>query len=591
MPIEVELPDGSIAEFPDGTADATIKTALAKYMQRTPTRTANANPFDEFDTKGGVGRFAVPILPEPPGMIEDVVKSAGAGLVRGAAGMVGLPGTVETLGRMGINAGAKALGYQPPVSPQNVIPNGGDVENAIKPLTGELYQPKTAMGRYARTIGEFAPGVVFPGGLAQKVLGNVVGPAVMSEAAGESTKGTALEPWARVGGALVGGHLANVPGRAYTPVATSAERQAAVRTLRNEGVTALSAGEVTGSKPLRYLEQHASDIPFSGGRSHAMSEQAGEQFTRAALRRAGIVADRATPDVIDTAFTQIGQRFDALAQASTARLNQPDAARMIAAMRNYERLTPPGNQSGAIRQFLNDIVQHAGNPIPGPVYARYRSQIEADARALQRSDPLAAETLRTIRTTLDDAVERGMPAAQRGDWREVRNHYRNMLVLERAISGAGENAALGLISPAALRTATKTLHGTRNYVRGNGDYSDLARSGVAVMSPLPNSGTPARLAAHSVGHAAGASIGALAGGVPGAALGAIAAPVGAGMLARGFMSARMQRYLGANARMQPPGIDGRTGGRLALPSAINSAARGPFVEVTIYPPGDPRNSR
>ncbi len=29
MPIEVELPDGSIAEFPDGTPDAAIKGALS----------------------------------------------------------------------------------------------------------------------------------------------------------------------------------------------------------------------------------------------------------------------------------------------------------------------------------------------------------------------------------------------------------------------------------------------------------------------------------------------------------------------------------------------------------------------------------
>lgn len=31
MPIEVELPDGSIAEFPDGTSNATMEMALAKY--------------------------------------------------------------------------------------------------------------------------------------------------------------------------------------------------------------------------------------------------------------------------------------------------------------------------------------------------------------------------------------------------------------------------------------------------------------------------------------------------------------------------------------------------------------------------------
>jgi hypothetical protein len=31
MPLEVELPDGTIAEFPDGTSNATMEMALAKY--------------------------------------------------------------------------------------------------------------------------------------------------------------------------------------------------------------------------------------------------------------------------------------------------------------------------------------------------------------------------------------------------------------------------------------------------------------------------------------------------------------------------------------------------------------------------------
>lgn len=30
MPIEIELPDGSIAEFPEGTDDATIERVLAQ---------------------------------------------------------------------------------------------------------------------------------------------------------------------------------------------------------------------------------------------------------------------------------------------------------------------------------------------------------------------------------------------------------------------------------------------------------------------------------------------------------------------------------------------------------------------------------
>lgn len=34
MPIEVELPDGTIAEFPDGTSNATMEMALSRYRAR-----------------------------------------------------------------------------------------------------------------------------------------------------------------------------------------------------------------------------------------------------------------------------------------------------------------------------------------------------------------------------------------------------------------------------------------------------------------------------------------------------------------------------------------------------------------------------
>lgn len=544
MPIEVELPDGTVAEFPDGTSLEVIKSALNKRFA--PTQTTQP---------------AQPAQPQM-GTIEDVARSAGAGLVRGATGLVGLPGTLEMVGR----AGANWLGAGVPS--ETALPTGADVQRKLESYTGKFHEPQTTVGEYARTIGEFAPGALFPGGVAQKVLGNVVGPAVASETAGQLTKGTDIEPWARIGGALAGGHLANVPQRVYTPVQTNATQQRAVQTLRNEGVDALSAGEVTGSKPLRWLEQHASDIPGSGRRVHQMSERAGEQFTRAALRRAGINANRATSDVIDAGFQRLEGEFGRLSAMSTARLNNRDVQQMSQHVADYAAVTPPTMTLPIVDDLMRDVVAAAtrNQPMNGQQYARYRSLIEGVAR--RADDPGQQQALRDILQVIDRAVERGLPRAERGNWARARNQYRNMLVLERASTGAGEKAAAGLISPAALRQAQKTIHGLRNTSRGRSDFDELSRAGVAVMSPLPNSGTPARLAAGSVGSALGAGAGAMFGGSPGAALGAIAAPIAQGMFARGFMSSPMQRYLGANARMQPLQINGQQGGIASLPFAF-----------------------
>jgi len=560
---EITAPDGKTYEInaPDGT---TGEQAMAYLQQQMGKETAtDLQP-------AGPGRFAPQstqglAIPEVNPAV-DLAKSAGVGLAWGAIGMAGLPGTIEQLGRMGINYGAQALGKEGNVvSPETALPTGSDLQKRVEGYTGKFYEPKTTAGEYARTLGEFAPGALFPGGVAQKVLGNVVGPALASETAGQLTKGTELEPWARVGGALVGGGIGNIPSRAYTPVPTDPTRARMVQMLRNEGVDALTAGEVTGSKPLRYLEQHASDIPLSGGRARAQADRAAEQFTQATLRRAGINAPRATQDVIDTAFTTQGQTFDNLANNATLVLNRTDRRRMANAIQGYAGITPPSQRAPILQAFFDDVDRLIGQQASGQLYQRYRSIFEQAARQVQQRDPALAHAFRGLRNVLDDAVERGLPANLRGQWQQARREYRNLLVVERASSAAGENAALGLISPAQLAAATKAIHGTRNFARGRGDYAELARAGQAVMSPLPNSGTPARLAAQSIG----AGVGGLFGGTPGALL----APIGSALAARAFTSAPVQRYLGANARMAPTQINARQGGLLSLPAAIAASSR------------------
>lgn len=568
---EITGPDGARYEIaaPDGASEKDILAFLHTSL-------ANQTPQER------VGRFAEPQAAgsiQPPSTIEDMGKSAMAGLARGALGMAGLPGTVEQLGRLGINAAGRALGAQgDAVSPETVLPTGGDLQTRVEGYTGKFYEPQTTAGAYARTLGEFAPGLAFPGGAVQRVLGNVVGPALASETAGQVTKGTAAEPWARLGGAVVGSGLPGLLSRSYTPVPTAPTRAAHVQRLRNEGVTDLTAGQVTGSTPLMYVEQHAADIPFSGGRARTQSERAAEQFTAAALRRAGINDNRATQDVIDAAFVAHGQRFDDLANASTLRLTRTDERQMANAIQYYAALTPPTNRIPFIANMFKDIRAISGAPISGNVYQRYRSALEDAARASR--DPVQSEALRRIRNVLDDAVERGLPQNMQGEWRTARRQYRNLLAVSRAAGAAGENAANGLISPRHLADATKAVQGARNFERGRGELQELARAGQAVMVSMPNSGTPARLAVQSVG----AGVGGLAAG----AYGAMLAPIGSGLVARAFMSAPVQNYLGANARMAPMETNWLAGATRALPSAVPSAANRP-LEVTVYPPGDPRN--
>jgi hypothetical protein len=501
---------------------------------------------------------------EEVGVIYDAGKAAGAGIVKGVMGLTALPGTVEQLGRMGINY---ATGGET-VSPQTALPTYDDIKGGYEARAGKLYEPRTTVGKYAGTIAEFAPGMLFPGGaaataagrLGMRALQNVVAPGIVSEAAGQLTEGTKIEPVARVVGGVVGGMAPNAVGRMISPQRIDPERARFANTLANEGVD-LTAGQVSGSKPLKYAESVAVDTPFAGGRAGRVMENQSEQFTQAALRRAGIDAPRATPEVVDEAFRRIGSEFDAVSsniQVPLRRISANNTAQNSAVVRQvdqianeYARISQPSLSSPMPRAIADDLAELADNArnMDGRTYLRWRSELGAAARGT--NDAVTRDALYRIQDALDRAAEswlrrspgQGRDLSEYADrLRQARTQYRNMLVIERAATGAGENAAMGLLSPASLRNAT-IQQGRRTYARGGGDFGELARAGTALMSPLPNSGTGPRVGTQLLGSAIGSGVGALFGGPGGAVVGSIAPIAGQALMGRTVMNPMMQAYL------------------------------------------------
>lgn len=530
MTITVRAPNGANVQFPAGTDAGTINRVMGENF-------------------GGPQQ-------EAPVTFGGVAKNLGGGLVRGVAGLAGLPGTAAELIDKGIDWGAEKLGLEAkgprPQSP--LQPTGSEIVGGIERTFGALPQPQNTAEEYASTLGEFAPGVMFGG--PRQIMSTVIAPALTSETAGQLTKGTDLEPYARAAGAVGGAFLPGAARRVVTPLPSGAERTAAVQTLRDEGVTELTAGQTTGRKALRYFESE------KGGATGAnMMERQGEQFTAAALRRAGVNSNRATPEVIDEAFTRIGGEFDGLAARNNLQFDAHLNRDLVNVFQDYTALVPPNARAPIVENMLNDLVQSSrslGGTFAGESYQAIRSRLDKAARSSRVNDPQLSEALFGIRNALDTAMERSIARSNPTDlgaWREARRQYRNMLVIENAATAAGENAALGLISPAALRTASKH-QGKRAYARGQNEFADLARSGVAVMNPLPQSGTAPRLAAQGLM----TGVGALAGGgttgtAEGGALGALAGLLGPRALARVAMSRPGRAYLGnqamAGARPNP----------------------------------------
>lgn len=218
--IEVDLPDGSVAEFPDGTPPAAIKRAIQK---RFPPRQA-AQP-----ERVGVG--TVPLSKEEYAarvaggtMTGDILRSGATGLREGLEGGIGMFGdTARTSGdvaawlasKVGIGEGGQeiARGAFRLANPGAMMPSTEDVRRLTDPVVNATgaedvlaHEPQSIAGEYARTAGQFAPAALSPGSAGRKVA-SVAVPSLLSETAGQATKGTELEPYARTAAAIVGGGL------------------------------------------------------------------------------------------------------------------------------------------------------------------------------------------------------------------------------------------------------------------------------------------------------------------------------------------------------------------------------------------------
>lgn len=532
---------------------------------------------------------ALPAQPQPSAL-EDAAKSIGAGLGTATIGVLGAPGDARTLLSRGVDYVGNKLGVD--LSPVKTVagyldpivanaPTSEQVKATVtNPVVSPDYQPQTLTGDYLKTGASFAPGMLMeaPGGLAGRFIRNVALPAIASETAGQVTKGTEAEPYARAAGALLSPAIEGTARRLITPLPATAARQAVAATLRNEGVP-LTAGQATGSKPLQWMESTLADTPGSGGvAAHAMENQ-GEQFTGAALRRAGIDANRATPDVIDNAFTRIGNDFETVGQRNNVTADRQLGHDLLTTQGEYNNLVSPSNRAPVVANTIHDIsdmMAQNNGVLTGEQYNAISSRLARQARNA-RQDPQLQEALQGLRTSLDDAMERSMQrSGNNADMQllqNARNQYRNLLVIEKAATGAGSNAAEGLISPSALRNAV-VQQSRRAYGRGQGDFADLARAGEAVLKPLANSGTSPR---HNVSHilqtigaVAGGALGAHGGGAEGTTLGALAGLAAPGVAGRALLSRPVQAYLGNQVlpRVAQQNIPARSLANLMLASPV-----------------------
>ena len=291
MPIEVELPDGSVAEFPDGTPPEAMKTAIAKRFPAKP----------EFSAMGEV-------------------TAPFAGFNKGLDALLNLPGTALNLGAQAVNYGAEKLGYDAPLPDQPFEP----VSVATQANVG--YEPQTIAGRYAESVGEAAGASVLPEAAILNRAGRLLprraaalpeqmpqavraaaetaapvvqraaqaGPGATLAAAAVPTVGAGigvqaardadLGPWGELAGGLLGGLAGPV---AYVPAARAAGGLKNAVRYANDQVRAARDPE-TAAIQRTADSMVASRTPPSEIRSRLLSDEGGEPILSAELTGRGI---------------------------------------------------------------------------------------------------------------------------------------------------------------------------------------------------------------------------------------------------------------------------------------------------------------
>ncbi|REG46049.1 hypothetical protein EQ718_21555 (plasmid) [Paracoccus versutus] len=571
---EIQGPDGQIYEVqaPDQ------QTALDAYRQMT-----QAQPTSPQIVGGVIMPPAVPASgqwdAQPAQMgakdfirhgsdaAADMLAAGAAGVSRGVTGLADLPGMLTGgVGKLA-SSGLERAGVVSPGVAQgmrnafDMMPAGSGnlFRGTAAAATGGAseFRGNTTAGKYAGTVGEFVPSaMVMPGAPLSNALRYGVVPGLASEAAGQLAEGLPGEQLARAAAGMLAAPALNAAEygirRAISPHGGADQgRLALARVLDDAGVP-VSAGQRVGNEALRRKE----GMTNAG---QALNDTQREALTRAALRTAGTDASRATPEVLADTARRIGSVFDDVARGVDVTPEPATLNALAAANETYKQLAPKSSQAPIIGEVVKRMTGafRTGQTIPASTVNSWRSSL---SKLTTSSDGATRSAAIEALGALDDALASTLTSMGRTDdvarLATAREQWRNFLAIQKAATGAGENAAAGILSPSALRSAV-VQQGRASYAQGNrGELGNLARAAEGVIRPLPTSGTAENLRALGIPFAMWSAAGATGGyklaGPMGGLLGAMAASAVPSAAGAARMSRPVQNWL-VNQAVGPGG--------------------------------------
>jgi len=438
--------------------------------------------------------------PSPADYADDIIASTAVGINKGVAGAPGLGGDIGhfndwVLDKLGIPRNPILRSV---LNPARMLPDSSSTIKAWEKVSGDLPEPKTGAGKVAETVGTFivpTPGSKLERGasLARNFaeggydLVKGTGAGLASEAAGEMTQGTWLEPWARGAAALAGGaagHYASLP---------SLEGIGRMATQRLKSVIPADGGrlnDLTG--PSMVLDASpattrlAAGIATKGGRP--MDTIVGATSARDVGRSARLEGD---------ANELLGP-----AQSKQTQFENIDAATQTAAGPNYQSAYRSGvdlrGYAPVIDDMFANVIDNSGSTKVRGAVTRYRNQVAEilrdtnTERVIRRLHDLRQEMDRSANWSPHTSPFAPPPEHVAQAARNTRAIIDDILKTEvPGFSAADRITEIGATRKAAVDYGTSVLEGGKTAIWPEDLARDLnrmkppSRSAAGRQTPIP----------------------------------------------------------------------------------------------------------
>jgi hypothetical protein len=380
------------------------------------------------------------------------------------AGKIGLPNGVATRVLSNVIPGAGAV--------LPFAPTSETLEHGVEHVAGPIYEPQTTAGKFARTAGEFLPAAALPGGGEAKVverLGKMVlAPALASEAAGQLTEGTPLEPVARIAGAALApaaiGRLGSRSVRAAAAIPTS---------------EAIGDAAEHGYKSVRDL-----GVQF---KPEALSNLAGT--VEQSLMRDGL-----RPSLARKTFDVLGDLRNPPAGATA------DFADVAALRRVLGKVAalPDQTESMAASRMIDHLDRFLDNPAASDVLhgdaqeaARLYKEANANYAAMKRSETLAGKV---------EAAEEQAASANSGANVEnaMRQRVRDILKSPKLRRGYSPEEIVAMQSVVRGTAPQNVLRMIGNLLGGGGGLGAIAAGSAAALAGAGTGAVAVPLAGYGI---------------------------------------------------------------------------------------------